>query len=499
VATIVVSMVWFVRVQFRAGRRWLALAVSVVWIGGSLAELLTAGPATFTSVELQDHVTRWGERYAIGKLVATRFKSLLDLTIPLMVFYIADASITAHRQGRKSDARRFGIAILFFVLVAGVHSVLVDAGLVLTPYMISLSFTAIALALGLGLTADVARAAAATRGLEQQRGRWYALLNGIQLAVVRVGRDEDIAYVNPFMESLIGRSSGDLVGRRLEEIAPFTDERRPKRLLDQFGADGEPAIADRVLTATGETRLLNWFSVELKDAAGAADGFVAFGEDVTERQRTREELTRTRQEIERLTRAVMLGELASSLAHELSQPIAAVLSNVQAARMIRERDAVPADETGEILEAILRDTRRAGRIMDRVRKMLFNKAPQLEEFEIGDALREVLDIFAYDTGSKAIAIVLDPPTDPIFVRAARLELQQVAMNLVLNSVQAITAADSPCKRVDLAWWTNGMSVVVQIEDTGTGLSDITVRDIFNPFVSSKWPAPIGWSGFSLSA
>jgi C4-dicarboxylate-specific signal transduction histidine kinase len=123
--------------------------------------------------------------------------------------------------------------------------------------------------------------------------------------------------------------------------------------------------------------------------------------------------------------------------------------------------------------------------MDRVRKMLFNKAPQLEEFEIGDALREVLDIFAYDTGSKAIAIVLDPPTDPIFVRAARLELQQVVMNLVLNSVQAITAADSPCKRVDLAWWKDGMSVVVQIEDTGPGLSDITARDIFNPFVSSK--------------
>jgi signal transduction histidine kinase len=123
--------------------------------------------------------------------------------------------------------------------------------------------------------------------------------------------------------------------------------------------------------------------------------------------------------------------------------------------------------------------------MDRVRNMLFNKAPELESFELGDALEEVVDIFAHDAAAKAIAIVLDPPIGPVFVQAARLEVQQVVMNLVLNSVQAITTANSPCKRVDLAWWREGSSVVMRIDDTGPGISTGDPSGIFDAFVSSK--------------
>jgi PAS domain S-box-containing protein len=287
------------------------------------------------------------------------------------------------------------------------------------------------------------------------------------------------------MERLSGRPSSDLVGRGLNEVSPASGGRPREVAPDRSGTGRAPGIAGQIVTASGEERLLNWFTVELRDATGIPDGFVAFGDDVTERQRTREELTRTRQEIEKLTRVVMLGELASSLAHELSQPIAAILSNVQAARVIRARTGDPADEIDTILEAILRDVRRAGGIMDRVRNMLFNKAPELESFELGDALEEVVDIFAHDAAAKAIAIVLDPPIGPVFVQAARLEVQQVVMNLVLNSVQAITTADSPCKRVDLAWWREGSSVVMRIDDTGPGLPSGASSGIFDPFVSSK--------------
>jgi PAS domain-containing protein len=252
VATIVVSMVWFVRVQLGAGRRWLALVISAIWIGGALVELLTPGPAFFPSVVLNEHVTFWGEEYAIGELAVTSIKPILDLSIPLMLAFVADATITAYRFGRKSEARRYGIAIMFFILVGGVHSVLVDTGAVLTPYMISLTFTAIALALGLGLTADVARAAAATRGLEQQRSRWSALLNGIQLAVVRVDRDERIAYVNPFMERLSGRPSSDLVGRGLNEVSPARGGRPREVAPDRSGTGRAPGIAGQIVTASGE-------------------------------------------------------------------------------------------------------------------------------------------------------------------------------------------------------------------------------------------------------
>jgi C4-dicarboxylate-specific signal transduction histidine kinase len=181
----------------------------------------------------------------------------------------------------------------------------------------------------------------------------------------------------------------------------------------------------------------------------------------------------------------MLGEIASSLAHELSQPIAATLSNVQAAEAIRRREGANRDEIDDILDDILSATRRARDIMDRVRTLMFNKVPAKASFDLRDAVREVVDIFNFDAVAKGIDIVTTEPDQALTVNAGRIEMQQVVMNLVLNSVQAISASQSDGGRIDIALFQNGAEFEIRVDDTGPGLSATFDGDFLAPFVTTK--------------
>jgi two-component system sensor kinase FixL len=487
ICSMLVSMVLFIRVRLDAGRNWLAILISGMWICGILIELLTPEPFMISSATIETRATSWGDTYTVGVLVSPILKSvLLDLPTPLIAIFIVDASLQCFRRGAKRDAIIFGGAAFFFILVAGVHAVLVDTGMVQTPYMISIAFVAISVALAFGLMDDVARAAVLTNSLKSQRLRWRALLEGIQLAAIRTDRNGTIVYLNEFLQELIAQPTQDIMGKSLVQLAPPSTNPEQSDLHNSAEVGTVlPRSEGSILTSKNETRDFVWFNVRLNDEAGEFDGFISLGEDVTEARKVRDELGQTRQELERLSRILTIGELAATLAHELSQPIGAVLSNVQAATKIRTHDPNETGEIDEILGDILRDTRRAAAIMGQIRSFAFNKTVDYEQFDLRRAISEVNDILGFEARANIVKIILDGPEVPVFVNASRIELQQVLLNLGLNSLQALKESGIPSGRITISWRQKEDRVEIFVTDNGPGLSDQDRSEIFKAFSTTK--------------
>ena len=234
VGVMLISMVWFTRLRLGAGRLWLAWTITALWIVLCAVSLLGPGSVSFLSIDsLTVMTTAWGETYSVPSGTIHALKILTDVTSLAIVVFVADAAASAARSGKWRAALLVGGPILFFIVVAGIHTPLVDAGLVQTPYVISLVFVAIALSLALGLVDDVAKAAFLTKQLQIERQRWHRLLDAVELAVVQTSRNGIITYVNPFLEKLSERRSTDLVGAGT--LVPGASP----------GSIGNPGFADR--------------------------------------------------------------------------------------------------------------------------------------------------------------------------------------------------------------------------------------------------------------
>jgi two-component system sensor kinase FixL len=229
ICAVIISMVWFIRFRLGYGRLWLAFLISGMWVAGILLDIISPDRDMISSVAISTQRASWGEVYTVGTASMPFLKTILfNLPTPLMAFFAADAGVQSYRNGAKREALIFAGAVFVFILVAGIHSGLVDSGIVQTPYMISIAFIAIAMALAFGLMDDVARAAATTRNLELQKRRWTALLEGIQLAAIRRDQNGRITYVNSFLQKLIDKPTDSILGKRVEDLAPQDSQKRHK-------------------------------------------------------------------------------------------------------------------------------------------------------------------------------------------------------------------------------------------------------------------------------
>ena len=486
VGVMLIGMVWFARLRLGAGRSWLAWAITAVWAIAGAIGILELFSGSFGSIDsLTVATTAWGETYSVPSGMAHPMKIFLDITSLAIVVFVADATLTAARSGRRRVALAVGGPVLFFIVVAGIHTPLVDAGVIQTPYIISLIFAAIALSLALGLVDDVAKAALLTEQLQTEKQRWQLLLDNIDLAVVQTSPDGLITYVNPLFESLSGRRSTDLMGQASWSLVPVSDRAEVKKLVAEAAAwTSRSRVQRRLLTASGAERDMVWFSVALRNERGQPDGVVSIGQDITERLQAEADRDTTHREMEKLGRVLTLGELASTFAHELSQPIAAVLSNAQTLEIMRQQHGGPSDESDQVLSDILRDTRRARDLMKRVREFMFNEEPKTTTFDLADSIGQAAAMVSAEANRRSVSMAFRGGGGATLVSASPLELQQVLLNLLLNAIQAAGDGEGGrveiCSRGNAAGW-----VMITVDDSGPGLDTTMKEAMFQPFVTSK--------------
>jgi len=224
----------------------------------------------------------------------------------------------------------------------------------------------------------------------------------------------------------------------------------------------------------------------LLDSAGKITHFVGVKEDITERKRAEAELLRQQAELAHIARVSTMGELAASVAHELNQPLGAILANAEAAELFLEQEPPVLDEVRTILSAIRKDDERAAEVIRRMRALLRKHELERQPLEINPVVKEVLKLVNGNAGLRGISLAAD--LDPALPKISgdRVYLQQVVLNLILNGMDAV--ADQPSEKRQISVRTR-LSTAGHVElaviDSGHGIEPAKLPRLFEPFFTTK--------------
>ena len=477
------AIVWFVYVHLSTARRTLALAISVVWTIAIVANFISPGSLVYQRVdELVRPATFWGEQYTVGVGPPNPWVILANLSLLLILAYVIDASRRAWLQGEQRRAAIVGASVVVFLVFGGIHSMLVDNGVIATPYMVSFAFLAIVMALSYELVSNAVQVRRYAEQVALGEERWRTFLRNVELAVVGMDAHGRINYVNPYFERISGYALSDVEGKDATEFVPGSHKARLRTRLRE-AVETRPRTRSEwpLLCASGRQRTLLWSNARLTNPDGTVAGFLSLGEDITERIQAQADLENTRHELERLGRANVLGELASSLAHELNQPLAAMLSNAQAARRFMDSGTVDLDELREIIDDIIRDDKRAGRVIHSLRDMLRSGAVERERICLNDTVAEVMELLRAELDHQDLVVQLELLPDLPAVFAGRVEMQQVIMNLIVNALHAMGAIAAQQRKLTVRTRVDNGEVLVSVEDSGRGIDTDDLPRVFESF------------------
>jgi len=226
-------------------------------------------------------------------------------------------------------------------------------------------------------------------------------------------------------------------------------------------------------------------------------GAVVIRSDVTARRQARMEIEEQRRELSHLARVAVLGQLSGAIAHELNQPLTAILSNAEAARQLLARQPADLEQLDDILRDIAADDQRAAAVIHRLRALLWRGDRQMQAIDGRELVGEVLELARTELITRQVnaTSVVGPALLSLF--GDRVQLQQVLLNLILNGCEAMSTLAAPARRLVLTAGTDTAgNVHFAICDCGTGIPPELIERLFEPFVTTK-PDGLGL-GLSIS-
>jgi signal transduction histidine kinase len=205
---------------------------------------------------------------------------------------------------------------------------------------------------------------------------------------------------------------------------------------------------------------------------------------------------RQRDELARVNRVTTVGELSTSIAHEVNQPLSAIVSNAQAAMRLLRQSPPDTDEVAAALQDITNDGNRAAGILNRVRSLARKEQPTRAPLDLNEIVRDMLRLATPDAENRGIVIQNELDDALPSITADKIELQQVILNLVINATQAMQDVESESRRITVRTTHDEGAVLLDVEDSGVGLNEDQLHRVFEAFYTMR-PGGIGM-GLSIS-
>jgi PAS domain S-box-containing protein len=275
----------------------------------------------------------------------------------------------------------------------------------------------------------------------------------------------------------------------LQRIHPDDRDRHHQETQDALREKRDCSIEFRIVLADGTVKDVEKIYHPVFSTSGELTEIVASGIDVTERKRAEEEHERLRQlelDLAHMNRLSMMGELAASLAHEITQPIASARNNARAAQNFVDMQPPDLGEVREALGCVVGDADRAGSIVDRIRDHIKKAPPRKHRFDLNEAIIEVIVLARSAIAENGVSVQTRLTEGLVPVEGDRVQLQQVVLNLVLNAAEAMSAVDEGARELLISSEqsrTNG--ALVAVRDSGPGIDPEHIERVFEAFYTTK--------------
>jgi len=429
-----------------------------------------------------------GEPVALAIGTPNPWMLIGQLSLVLTVVFVVDATLSVWRRGRRRQAFLIGFGIVFFTGIGTVQVILTMWGILQIPMILSLLYLGVVVGMAFELSDEVLRASKLTRDLREseQRMDLAAEATGFGLWMWEIPGDD--IWINEPGRKLYGVSPTECL-----DFARFTETVYPPDIApvraavaDAFANGGTYFCEHRVLAGDAPPRWIATRGRTEFSADGRPLRMRGVSIDITARKHAEFELTERRGELAHLARVTMLGELSASLAHELNQPLTAILSNAQAAQRFLAMDDPDLVELREILADIVAEDERAGEVIRRLRLLLRKGEIQRQTLDVNELVNEVLKLVRSDLTSQGVIVTTRLTPNLAAIRGDRVQLQQVLLNLVMNACDAMDSNEKDDHHLTVVTRAAGdASLRIEVGDVGRGLPEGGAERAFEQFFTTK--------------
>jgi PAS domain S-box-containing protein len=321
------------------------------------------------------------------------------------------------------------------------------------------------------------------RSLHDAERRYREILDSQTDLVCRYLPDTTLTFVNGAYCRYFGRSREQLVGHRFLELLPESARAAKRREIAELAANPRLEVVEhRVERPDGSEAWQQW----INDAVIGPDGRVVelqgIGRDITDRKRAEE----AREMLALASRLALVGEITASIAHEINQPLGAILFNAEAAEMGLAAGSLDPGELRRILEDIRKDDLRASEVIRRVRSLLRARSLEMQEVDVNRLAADVVDMVGADASRRGVTLRTELDPEPAVVHADRIHVQQALLNLVVNGMDAMAGTEAAKRCLTVATSRNPDGAVeIAVRDVGPGLEPDVLPRLFDSFFTTK--------------
>jgi PAS domain S-box-containing protein len=346
------------------------------------------------------------------------------------------------------------------------------------------------LLLWIGATLDIEELKCAEQALRESEGKFRDYAETASDWFWEIGPDYRFTLLT---ENAFGSDPASRIGRAFWDYALDLETEPKKWRVVQATLDARRPFRDfayRSVRGDGAPMYVKASGKPVFDANGGFRGYRGTGADVTAAMRAQEEHERLRQlesDIAHMNRLSVMGELAASLAHEITQPIGSARNNARAALNFLDKQPPDLGEIREALGGVVGDADRAGDIIDRIRAHIKKTAPRKDRIDLNEAITEVIGLGQSAIIKNGVSVQTRLMEGLAPVEGDRVQLQQVVLNLILNAVEAMTAVDESVRELSISSAqsrANG-SILVAVRDSGPGIEPERRERVFDAFYTTK--------------
>jgi signal transduction histidine kinase len=487
-----VACLMFVHFHFNTGRTWLLGVAIGLRVLAVIYNFTTGENLHIQELHSLRTVMFLGEEVTIlGDLIVNPWVKLGQLAALFQLIYVADASQRLWRMGGWDQRRRvwlIGVSLMAFGIYASIHAGLMVVYGMQMPLVISLPFLAVVMGMGYELMRDTIRSTQLAADLKESEHRLALVSNAAQFSIWKWNILSSEIEVSMEGRQLYGvADEGHIDFNRFSETVHPDDRTVVSEAISNALASGKYNVEHRVVLLDQKVRWIAASGVTEYDQHGKPVMLRGVSINISDRKAAEADAAAHRMELARLSRVGILGELAGSIAHELNQPLSAMLSNAQVGRIHLDTPSPDMKEMQEILEDIAADAKRAGGIIHGMRAMFKKDAPpNPQPIDPDECVVQVISLLRSEIISRKVIVEHHPSAEKTSAMGGHVEMQQVLINLLLNAFDAVShGVDPGNRRIHITTRAENSRVMVYVRDYGPGVSDEIRVHLFEPFNSTK--------------